>query len=58
LRVIVLTIALLFIAALGVLTALDIAKYGVTALGILAILILVLFMIGIVGALREPPRNE
>jgi hypothetical protein len=57
LRVVVLTIALAFIAALGVLTGLDIARYGVTALGILAILILLLFMIGIVGALREPPRE-
>jgi hypothetical protein len=56
-RGVVLTIALLFIAALAVLTGIDIARYGVTALGILAILILLLFMIGIVGALREPPRE-
>ena len=56
-RLVVLTVALIFIAALGVLTALDISKYGVTALGILAILVLLLFMIGIVGALREPPRE-
>ena len=56
-RGVVLTIALLFIAALAVLTGIDIARYGITALGILAILILLLFMIGIVGALREPPRE-
>ena len=56
-RGLVLTIALLFIALLGVLTALDLARYGVTVLGVVAILILVLFMIGVVGALREPPRQ-
>jgi NADH:ubiquinone oxidoreductase subunit 6 (subunit J) len=56
-RALVLTIALAFIAALGVLTGLEIAKYGVTVLSVLAILVLLLFMIGIVGALREPPRE-
>ena len=54
---VVLTIALLFIAALGVLTGIDIARYGVTVLSVLAILVLLLFMIGIVGALREPPHE-
>lgn len=53
----VLTIALVFIAALAVLTGIDIARYGVTVLSVLAILVLILFMIGIVGALREPPRE-
>jgi hypothetical protein len=56
-RAAVLTVALLFIAALGVLTGIDIARYGVTALSVLAIMVLVLFMIGIVGALREPPHE-
>ncbi len=56
-RVPVLVIALLFIVGLGVLTGIDIARYGVTVLSVLAILVLVLFMIGIVGALREPPRT-
>jgi hypothetical protein len=56
-RVPVLVIALLFIVGLGVLTGIDIAHYGVTVLSVLAILVLVLFMIGIVGALREPPRE-
>jgi hypothetical protein len=50
-------IALVFIAGLGVLTVMDIAKYGVTAASVLALLVLVLFMIGIVGALRQPPRE-
>ncbi len=56
-RQLVLVVALTFIAALAVLTGLDIARYGVTALAVLAILVLALFMIGIVGALREPPRE-
>ncbi len=56
-RVPVLVIALLFIVGLGVLTGIDIARYGITVLSVLAILVLVLFMIGIVGALREPPRE-
>lgn len=56
-RIPVLTIALVFIAALGVLTGVDIARYGVTVLAVLAILVLVLFMIGIVGALRQPPQE-
>jgi NADH:ubiquinone oxidoreductase subunit 6 (subunit J) len=57
LRVPVLIIALLFIAGLAALTAIDIANYGVTVLSVVAILVLALFMIGIVGALREPPRE-
>ncbi len=56
-RIPVLVIALLFIAGLGVLTGIDIARYGVTVLSVLAIIVLALFMIGIVGALREPPRE-
>ncbi len=56
-RVPVLVIALLFIVGLGVLTGIDIARYGVTVLSVLAILVLVLFTIGIVGALRERPRE-
>ncbi len=57
-RVPVLVIALLFIAGLGVLTGIDIARYGITVLSVLAILVLALFMIGIVGALKEPPREQ
>jgi hypothetical protein len=56
-RTAILIVALLFIAALATLTALDIARYGLTALDVLAILILVLFCTGIVGALRNPPPS-
>ena len=57
LRAAVLTIALLFIGLFAALTALDFARYGVTAVGVLAVLILVLLLTGIVGALRHPPRE-
>ena len=45
------------LTAVGVLTVLDFVHYGVTVLDILAILVLVLFMVGIVGALRQPPSE-
>jgi hypothetical protein len=57
LRVFVLTIALVFIAILAALTVSDFINYGVTVLGVVAVLILVLFTVGIVGALREPPNE-
>ncbi len=54
-RAVVLGIALLFIAALALLTALDIGHYGLSALDVIAIAILVLFTTGIVGSMRNPP---
>lgn len=57
-RSFVLTIALVFIAILAALTVKDFVNYGVTVLGVVAVLILVLFTVGIVGALREPPTSE
>jgi hypothetical protein len=57
LRVVVLTIALVFIVGLAVLTVLDFIHSGVTAVGVLAVLIVALFTVGIVGALRHPPRE-
>jgi hypothetical protein len=57
LRGVVLTIALLFIAMLAALTVVDIVHYGVTALDVIAILILILFSTGIVGALRHRPPD-
>jgi hypothetical protein len=57
LRVVVLSIALAFIALLGVLTVLDFVNNGVTVVGVMAVLIVALFSIGIVGALRNPPEE-
>ncbi|MBV9603837.1 MAG: hypothetical protein JO027_01950 [Solirubrobacterales bacterium] len=53
----VFTVALLFIVALGVLTVRDIRMHGATPVDVLAIIVLVLFTTGIVGALLHPPRR-
>lgn len=54
-RIVILIIALLFIGMLAALTVLDIIHNGVSVLDVVAILILLLFTTGIVGALRTPP---
>jgi hypothetical protein len=56
-RILVLTITLVFIVVLGALTISDFVNNGVTVVGIVAVLILVLFAVGIVGALRQPPQE-
>ena len=56
-RLVVLVIVVVFTALIAVLTALDMARNGVTWLDMLAILIVALFGIGIVGALLAPPRR-
>jgi hypothetical protein len=56
-RFVILIVAVLFIAALGVLTVRDISVYGATPVDVLAIVVLVLFTTGIVGALLHPPRQ-
>jgi hypothetical protein len=57
LRVVVFTIALVFIVGLGVLTVMDIINNGVTPIGIIAVALLVVIMVGIVGALGQTPRQ-
>jgi hypothetical protein len=57
-RTVLLVVVLVFIAGFGTLTAIDISRYGLTGLDILAILILVLFSTGIVGALLHRPPNQ
>lgn len=56
-RVVVFTIALVFIVGLGVLTVMDIINNGVTPIGIIAVALLVVIMVGIVGALGQTPRQ-
>ncbi len=56
-RGLILIVALAFIAVLGALTVIDMVHYGISAVDVLAILVLVLFMTGIVGALRQPPAE-
>jgi len=57
LRLVVLTIALVFGIALGVFTVLDFARNGVTGLGVLSALIVVLFLVAIAGAMSHPPSE-
>ncbi len=56
-RRVLLLVTLLFIVALTLMTAYDISQNGVTPLDVISIMIIGLFGVGIVGALREqrPP---
>ena len=56
-RTIVLVITLVFIAGLAALTVNAFVQNGFSVVGVIAIGILVLFSVGIVGALRTPPRQ-
>jgi hypothetical protein len=54
-RFVILIVVVLFIVVLGVLTVRDIQVHGATPVDVLAIVVLVLFTTGIVGALLHPP---
>jgi hypothetical protein len=56
-RFVILIVVVLFILALGVLTVRDIEVHGATPVDVLAIIVLILFTTGIVGALLHPPRQ-
>jgi hypothetical protein len=56
-RIVLLVVTLAFILLLAVLTAVDIGRYGLTGVSVLALIVLVLFATGVVGALRHPPRG-
>ncbi|MGP0103192.1 MAG: hypothetical protein ACLPUT_16420 [Solirubrobacteraceae bacterium] len=55
-RLLVLGAVLVFIAGFAFLTVAAIAKEGLTFATLLSVFILVLLAVGIVGALRNPPR--
>jgi hypothetical protein len=55
-RVAVLAVSLAFILGFAFLTIGGIEQYGLTAEGVLSVLVLVILTVGIVGALRNPPR--
>ncbi len=57
-RTVILIVVLVFIAGFGALTVMDISRYGLTGLDVVAIIILVLFSTGIVGALRHRPPDQ
>jgi hypothetical protein len=56
-RTAVLATALVFIAGFAFLTVVAATEQGVTLATVLSIFILVLLAVGIVGALRNPPRR-
>lgn len=56
-RLIVLGIALVFISGFGFLTVAAAIEQGLTAASLISAFILLLLGIGIVGALRNPPRQ-
>jgi hypothetical protein len=56
-RLLVLGAVLVFIAGFAFLTVAAIAKEGLTVATFLSVFILVLLAVGIVGALRNPPRG-
>jgi hypothetical protein len=55
-RTIVLVLALVFLLGFAVLTIGAVASEGLTPAAVLSVLILVLLAVGIIGALRHPPR--
>ncbi|HXP99973.1 MAG TPA: hypothetical protein VN845_07905 [Solirubrobacteraceae bacterium] len=55
-RVAVLAISLAFILGFAFLTIGGIAEHGLTAEAVISVFVLVLLTVGIVGALRNPPR--
>jgi hypothetical protein len=55
-RVAVLAIALAFILGFAFLTIGGIEQYGFSAEGVISVFVLVLLAVGILGALRNPPR--
>jgi hypothetical protein len=52
----VLLLAMVFVFGFAALTIAATAEQGLTAAGVLSILILVMLAVGIIGAMRNPPR--
>jgi len=55
-RVAVLAISLAFILGFAFLTIGGIEQYGLSIPGVLSVVVLVILTVGVVGALRNPPR--
>lgn len=56
-RVLVFLSAVLFILGLGLLTAVYFKDNGVTFVGIVGLVVLVVIGVGVLGALLHPPRR-
>jgi len=53
----VLAAVVVFIAGFALLTAIDIARHGLTPLAVVALLVLALVSIGVLGAFATRPRR-
>ncbi len=56
-RLLVFASALLFILGLGLLTVLYLKSNGVTVVGVLGVIVLIVCGVGVLGALLQPPRR-
>jgi hypothetical protein len=56
-RIVVALFAVVFIVGMGLLTALDFANNGVTLVGIVGLIVLIVIGVGVLGALLQPPRK-
>jgi hypothetical protein len=56
-RFVVVTLALLFIAAMIYLTVADFANNGVTGLGVVGAIVVAIVAVGTIGAFLQPPRR-
>ncbi len=54
-RILVFTIALIFVGGLAVLTAIDIGQHGLTGVSVISVVVLVIFGVGVLGALSQSP---
>jgi hypothetical protein len=55
-RIAVLAVALMFILGFAFLTIAGIQQFGINVQSVLSVFVLVILTVGIVGALRNPPR--
>jgi type III secretory pathway component EscU len=56
-RFIVLTVAILFVTAMTLLTVDDFAQNGVTGLGVVGAIVVVILGVGVIGAFLAPPKE-
>lgn len=57
-RYVLLPIAVVFTAAIAVYTVLDIVHHGLSSIDVLALVVVVLFATGVIGALLTPPPRD
>ncbi len=58
-RLFVTIVAVLFVGAGATFTVMDFSKYGITGLGVVSLIVVVIVGIGILGALfQKPPPRE